>query len=109
MTVDQIIALITAAKANGLSWLKTEGLEFKLGQEQSAPIPLSASLPTVQATLSAPLSLAFNDKADAKITPEEEQEIKHTVEHLKSVMAMDDDELINRLFPEPKEETEAAS
>lgn len=109
MTVDQLIAVITAAKANGVSWLKTEGLELKLGQEQISSVPTQAALPGVQVAPSAPVPVALSDKADPQITPEEEQEIKHTVEHLKSVMAMDDDELINRLFPEPKEETEAAS
>lgn len=94
MTAEQIIAVITAAKAAGLSWLKTEGLEFRAGADQK--LSESTNFPNLPIIESA-------------VTPEEEAEIKHQVEELKSVMALGDLELIDRLFPNPKEEVEAAS
>lgn len=97
MTSEQIIAVINAAKAAGISWLKADGLEF------------GAAGPAIQPILSESHKIANLPIVEDELLPEEEEKIKHKVEELKSVMALGDLELIDRLFPEPKEETEAAS
>lgn len=138
MTAEQVIAVIAAAKAAGISWLKAEGLEFRCGGSTPAewaadvekalteinkhsfesPPPFSTGAthaddlidPSNRVSLSSVRSAPSSDPVgDVPLSPEEEAEIKHQVEEMKSVMQLDDEELLDRLFPEPKEEIEAAS
>lgn len=109
MTAAEIISVLTAAKANGVSWLKTEGLEFKLEQEQITSIHREPLVPEAQASPSPQVLSPGRDQASDRIDPIEEEEIKHKIEQLKSVMSLGDEELIDQLFPIPTEETEAAS
>ena len=42
-----------------------------------------------------------------RVTPEEEEEIKHKTEEMSSLMKLSDQDLVDRLFPEPTDDLEA--
>lgn len=50
--------------------------------------------------------VAKRTRRKRKTTTEEEQEIKHKLEELTSVMKLSDDDLVERLWPMPKDEVE---
>lgn len=82
MKPEEVVALIAAAKAQGVSRLKMGDFEVEFNNAPMVAQP-------------------------AAILLEEETEIKHKVEQLKSVMQLDDAELIERMFPLPNPEDAA--
>lgn len=84
MTTEDILNLLKAAKAQGVSRLKVGDFEVQFNSDALTPQPQA-------------------------VAPDLDPEIKHKVEELKSVMQLDDAELINRMFPIPKEEDEGAA
>lgn len=131
MTPAQIIQILESCKANGVISFKFGGLEVKLGVE-SVPTSLqtvgymtpyvnpiqsgqwvngSQQQPLVSATDPENVSLKpiKNDTFPNPISPEEEVEIKHKVDELSSVMKLSDQELIDRMFPLPEDETQGVA
>lgn len=85
MEPKQLKKLVKQLRAMGISYYKDQTVELELG---SAP-----SKPTRQSTVS-PTEIVESDK------------IPHVVQDLKSVMALSDTDLVDRLFPEPTEASE---
>lgn len=50
--------------------------------------------------------IGYKETAKSKPIDIESDKIPHVVQDLKSVMALSDDDLVNRLFPEPTEDAE---
>lgn len=97
MTPTEIISILQACQASGVSSIKLEGLEVQFG----SAIPQMGS--------SSPVHTPDEVSIPVEISAEEEAEIKHKVEELTSVMKLSDEELIDRLFPEPRDETEGVA
>jgi len=87
MTPKELKQIVKTMRSLGVTHLKTES-----GQE----ITLSADAPIKAAKSVAPVPV--------EISPEEEKEIKHRLEELTSVMKLDDASLLDRLFPDHREQ-----
>lgn len=76
MDLKEVQDLIKALRECGVTQYKTPELSLELG-----PLPVVAPVPEITA------------------------EIKHKVEEMKSLMKLSDAELVDSLFPEPREES----
>lgn len=75
-------------KATGVTHLKTKGIEISLAS--------SAKRPPAKKPKKKKLS---PKQPEQKLSPEAEIEIKHKIEEFRSVMSLDDESLIDHLFP----------
>lgn len=78
MTVEETIALVKAMKESGVASFKHGDMEFSF---------------TPGAATTAPLNI--NDAP---------QEVKHKIEEFTSLLKLDDKDILDRMFPEPKED-----
>jgi hypothetical protein len=83
LTPKEIKAVVKTMRSSGVKRLKTADFEIDLSD---APARTRKK----------------------RITPEEEQEIKHKLEQMKSVMSLGDEELLDRLFPDHQPQDEEA-
>ena len=83
MQPKELKKLIKTLRDAGVNYYKDGDLELKLGDEPS-PIPVSQPV-----------------KA---LTPEEEKEIVHKIEKVRELYLGSDEDLLNRLFPDPVNE-----
>jgi hypothetical protein len=74
MSPKDLKKLIKTMRANGITHYKTSELELSLGPE-----------PLIKAK---------------QLSEKEEQEIKHKLEEMTSIMQLDDENLLKRLFPD---------
>ncbi len=93
MTLDETKALIEMLRRNGVASYKTR--ELKLNFHTTNLVPAEYIKPA-------------QEVETAPLTPEKEQEIKHTIEEMTSILKSSDDELINRLFPDTVPEEDGA-
>jgi len=79
---DDLKELLKILRENGVTKYVTEEVSIDLGE-----------LPVLV-------------KAPDQLTEAQQQEVLKKIETMKSVMQLDDDNLLDRLFPEPKEESD---
>lgn len=90
MTPKEIKKLTKTLRAAGVSYYKDGDLELKLGDEPVKAAPIAKAEPVKE------------------ITPEEHEEIKHTLDNIKSLMLGSDEDLIARMWPDLAPEQESA-
>jgi hypothetical protein len=78
MSLEDIKTLVETLRTAGVTHFKQGDLELSFGPP---PSPLYA---------------------DADVDPEKKEAIPHVIEELKSVLGIDDNDLVDRLFPEPQ-------
>lgn len=100
MTAGEFTQFCKTMREFGVAYAKFGDCEIRLGSD---PQPY-------QTTVTQPLSYKDPqvDQASlgvtAPLTKEQEEDIKHKMEELKSVMQIGDEDLVDRLFPEPVED-----
>lgn len=91
MTIDETKALIEMLRANGVSSYKTKELKLTFGAE-------------VVKVKAQPKEIT-----PADLTEDQKKDIEHKIEEMKSVMGLDDEDLLNRLYPEGDAEDTATA
>ena len=89
MTPQEIIQLVEALRANGVSSFKNGGMEVSFSVKIDT---LTAELKSEQVPLDAPIELS--------------PEIKHQVEEVTSLLRLSDTELVDKLFPDHTQQDE---
>jgi hypothetical protein len=84
MNAQELKSLIRTLRAAGVTRYKTPELELDL-----------SPLETVR-------------RRHRSTQPDESEEIEHKVQEMSSLMKLDDNQLLDRLFPEPKEDDSEA-
>lgn len=94
MKPKDLVSIIRACKDSGITYLKTNEFEIKFskGDSEIEIAPVVAHAPIAESP-----SPVFEQSPD-------EEEIKHKVEELTSLMKLSDSDLVEQLFPLPKDD-----
>jgi hypothetical protein len=109
MTSKELQKLMESLRANGITYLRTHELEVRLnGSEPIAELSEDEGLSRINPPQDLPPeSVSTDSPTDPKSDEKAAGDVPHKVEELTSLMKLSDQELLNRLFPEPpKDEQE---
>ncbi len=94
MTPGEFAAYVKTMHSMGVTSLRMGDIHIELGGKKKAPIAPKMEIP--------PPDLQMGLKLPGE-PPVEPEKIKHRHEQLKSLLKLDDMDLVDRLFPEPSD------
>ena len=91
MSPRELLELIAGLKAAGITHFKQGDLELSFGSDQKAEIKIQPAIPMKVSSLK-------------ELPKESEQEPPHIIQEMKTLFAMPDNKLVERLFPDPMDD-----